>query len=140
VARVSCVGTCQCQSLTLDAHQNERRVSLEQVSPPITVYGLAARCALRVQVLPDSRSGGHKFKVTSVAAVSTPHGTLHTVGATAQNDAKPNIGPWATKTAAAADASWQSQISNAFRFIQRAGSDVRPPADDTGMTGHTSLQ
>ena len=55
-----------------------------------------------------SGSGGHKFKLTSLAASN------------AFNDTS----MWFVKT-----------VGDSFRALTRGGGDVRPPADETGANG-----
>ncbi|KAG1677609.1 hypothetical protein FOA52_010390 [Chlamydomonas sp. UWO 241] len=63
-ARISCVSGCTCQPDVIDASTEER-------SSLVVVHHLpasqAARCAVRIEVLDETSSGGRKFKVATVA-------------------------------------------------------------------------
>ena len=123
-ARVSCTGSCACEPLVLDGHQVERRVSLEAASPPIALRfdgssGDGSRhwrrlCALRVVVLDRTQSGGHKFKITAIAASDSFNMT--TTGGSG----------WLQKT-----------VGDSLRAaVQR---DVQPSPDETGVS-HRAVQ
>lgn len=79
VARLSCEAGCNCHSLTIDAHDTARKDSLETVARPLWLRGPAgAMCVLRIQLLPRTSSGEHKFKVRQrrlrcPVAASLPH-------------------------------------------------------------------
>ncbi|KAL4856612.1 hypothetical protein ACK3TF_003052 [Chlorella vulgaris] len=67
-AEVSCVEGCTCQSKTLNGHMTGLGT---QQSIMLVELSLAARCRLRVMVLPDTSSGEHKVKVTGIIVSET---------------------------------------------------------------------
>ena len=69
IATVRCVGRCACDVQRIDAHRTDahRNVSVFlQHAFPLRGSYEAAECALQLQVLPETSSGGHKFKVRTV--------------------------------------------------------------------------
>jgi hypothetical protein len=88
VASASCLSGCVCGRLILDGHRTGRRVSLEELSPPLEVSRARPEanasssswaCTLAIEVLPQTSSGLHKVKLTSIAT---------TVGATGGLDVR----------------------------------------------------
>lgn len=63
-ARVECVSGCKCASKTFDA-KNVRATS--ELHTERMEIGPAAQCLLKVTVLEESSTGGHKFRLASVA-------------------------------------------------------------------------
>lgn len=80
IATVRCVGSCACDAHSIDAHRVDahRNVSvflqyafdLRYGDAPSTERAAGGACALQMQILPQTSSGGHKFKVRTVT-VST---------------------------------------------------------------------
>ncbi|KAL1524124.1 hypothetical protein AB1Y20_019033 [Prymnesium parvum] len=71
VAEVSCVESCGCAPVQIDAHDTARRDSLETLAPRLRVVGAAgSRCVLEARLLRRTSSGEHKFKLT--ALIVTP--------------------------------------------------------------------
>jgi hypothetical protein len=64
-AEVRCSGGCSCRPMLVDGHHSSRTstIFLLRVQP-----SAGARCVVSVTVMSDTRSGGHKFKVTGVMA------------------------------------------------------------------------
>ena len=73
MARGECVAGCKCASRTWDAHQT-RRVSQVAVSKlridrwlrPTEAAAAACPCVIRLTLLNESSSGGHKFKLAAL--------------------------------------------------------------------------
>ena len=99
IASVGCDTGCTCGNVTLDGHRTGRKVSLEELSPPIVLRASSSsisahtsalsntddamkstganrsdaswwQCTLVAVVLPQTNSGLHKVKFTSLATVS----------------------------------------------------------------------
>ncbi len=64
-AELCCASGCECQCRQLDAHKEgtEKTSLIEGVTVAITQ---SAQCVMRLRTLPESSSGGHKFKLSSV--------------------------------------------------------------------------
>jgi hypothetical protein len=64
-AEVRCSGGCSCRPALVNGHHSSRTstIHLLRVQP-----SAGAQCVVSVTVLSDTRSGGHKFKVTGVMA------------------------------------------------------------------------
>ncbi len=62
--RVECVAGCTCTAKTFDA-RNSRPTS--ELHTERMEVGPAAECVLRFTILPDTSTGGHKFRLASVA-------------------------------------------------------------------------
>ena len=67
VVSVRCVSGCSCDMQRIDAHRVDahRNVSVF-LQHSFELRGAGARCELQLQVLPETSSGGHKFKVRTV--------------------------------------------------------------------------
>ena len=67
IAAIRCVGTCGCGLQRVNAHKTDahRNVSVF-LQHSFDILGGTADCALQLQVLKESTSGGHKFKVRTV--------------------------------------------------------------------------
>jgi len=69
VAAIRCVGSCSCPVQTVDATKRDahRNVSVFlQHSFELYAGEAASECALQLQILPQTSSGAHKFKVRTV--------------------------------------------------------------------------
>ena len=69
-----CEGGCRCESRTIDAHRGEeemqRLVSVYKTERiPMQLTTVRRRCVLRLDVLNETRSQGHKFKVSEIALI-----------------------------------------------------------------------
>jgi hypothetical protein len=88
-ARASCVEGCSCQEATVDAHDPKEHHSVPRVLHlPVTP---SSRCVVQLEVLPESGSGEHKFKLMQ-AVVSTLRdvsGELAALGRLAEEEAVP---------------------------------------------------
>ena len=84
-AQVTCGGACAC-SATIDAHRPEELKSITRVQR-LAVHRAhqgnasddahaTACCEVRVRVLRDSSSGGHKFKILSLLLSQPGHRDL----------------------------------------------------------------
>ncbi|PNH01936.1 hypothetical protein TSOC_012121 [Tetrabaena socialis] len=62
-AKLSCVSGCSCPEVVVDAHITEQ---VSQVYLALVVVTQAKECVVEVQVLDQSKSGEHKFKVSGV--------------------------------------------------------------------------
>lgn len=63
-ARVECISGCTCGSKTLDA-KNVRQTS--ELHTERMEIGAASECVLRFSILNETSTGGHKFRLASVA-------------------------------------------------------------------------
>ena len=67
-ARLTCVAGCICRAATLQAHQAVARESVEGA------YGVgvsqAGECVVRLTTLPDTASGGHRFKLIGFTVIA----------------------------------------------------------------------
>jgi hypothetical protein len=63
-ARIECISGCKCASKTLDA-KNVRATS--ELHTERMEIGAAAECLLRLTILEETSTGGHKFRLASVA-------------------------------------------------------------------------
>ena len=72
VAAIRCVGGCTCPTQRVDAHKTDahRNVSVFLQHSFELAAGLGGECALQLQILPDTSSGAHKFKVRTVTLSS----------------------------------------------------------------------
>ena len=83
VASVRCGGGCSCDVQRIDAHRTDahRNVSVF-LQHTFDVRGASPRCELQLQVLAETSSGGHKFKVRTVT-LSSPAAAAGSVATTA---------------------------------------------------------
>ena len=67
IVTVRCLGQCSCDLQRIDAHSTaaHRNVSVF-LQHSFTLRGAGDSCALQVQVLPQTSSGGYKFKLRTV--------------------------------------------------------------------------
>ena len=67
IAAIRCVGLCSCPTQTVNAHRTDahRNVSVF-LQHSFELQGATADCALQLQILPTTSSGGYKFKVRTV--------------------------------------------------------------------------
>lgn len=70
IARVECVGGCECEAATIDALWQEKASMLMTAEFQATQH---AQCRVRVTVQRQSSEGGHKFKLAGVMVL--PAGT-----------------------------------------------------------------
>jgi hypothetical protein len=71
-ARISCVSGCSCSPLTVDGWHAHPHMRLATAKLHVTQ---SPECLVEVQVLPQSSSGHHKFKVTGVLVSQSVHYT-----------------------------------------------------------------
>ena len=69
-----CEGGCRCESRTIDAHRGneevQRLVSVYKTEHiPMQLTTVRRRCVLRLEVLNETSSQGHKFKVSEIALI-----------------------------------------------------------------------
>ena len=69
---IRCIGQCACATQTVNAHRTDahRNVSVF-LQHSFEMFGASEQCALQLQVLPQTTSGGHKFKVRTVTLSNT---------------------------------------------------------------------
>lgn len=72
IATVRCVGGCSCATQRIDAHRTDahRNVSVF-LQHSFELRGTSDKCGLQLQVLPETSSGGYKFKVRTVTLAAT---------------------------------------------------------------------
>ena len=69
-AEISCHHGCRCQGSTLDGHRIDADRNVSVFAPhQIRVTGASASCVVRVRVLDESSTVGHKFKLSSLHVV-----------------------------------------------------------------------
>ena len=72
-ARLSCYTGCSCVPLDVDAHDGQNRHSLTAIAKGLKLLATngtqSSPCVLHLRVANETRSDGHKFKVTSVTLV-----------------------------------------------------------------------
>lgn len=69
-ARITCMSGCSCKSLTVDGWHAHAHMRLATAKLHVTQ---SPECLIGVQVLPESSSGHHKFKVTGVMVAQSVH-------------------------------------------------------------------
>jgi len=75
IVSVACVGGCSCDAHRIDAHRVDahRNVSVF-LQHAFDVRGGSSKCGVRMQVLSETSSGGHKFKVRTVTLALPENG------------------------------------------------------------------
>ena len=74
IVRLECVQNCSCAPLHLDAHRNygsQRNMSIFEAAD-FNITGESKECTLHLQVLPETTSGQHKFKVNQIVLSPLP--------------------------------------------------------------------
>lgn len=71
-ARISCISGCSCSPLTVDGLHAQPQMRLATAKLHVTQ---SPECLIKVQVLPQSSSGHHKFKVTGLLVSQAVHYT-----------------------------------------------------------------
>lgn len=73
-AAISCISGCSCDAVVVDAHHNVTTSQTLLVRLDVTPH---ERCQMQVEVLAETSSGEHKFKVISLMVVAATPSTLH---------------------------------------------------------------
>lgn len=71
-ARISCISGCSCSPLTVDGWHADPHMRLATAKLHVTQ---SPECLIEVQVLPQSSTGHHKFKVTGLLVSQAVHYT-----------------------------------------------------------------
>ena len=62
-AELSCAGDCRCNATVVDAHQEDKTSQTFLAQVMVTQ---APNCLLQFAILPETRSGKHKFKIIGI--------------------------------------------------------------------------
>ena len=68
-AELSCAGDCRCNATVVDAHQEDKTSQTFLAQVMVTQ---APNCLLQFAILPETRSGKHKFKVIGITISEQP--------------------------------------------------------------------